>query len=319
MDKQIIELQTEVKDLFQKFNQGVYYDDLLDRLFALESDIVRTDKTSIRLPRLNKEDRERFNEVTHNMRFLQDEVSNEDLAFVVKYLGNRDPRIRDYGAYFAIASVVKNHILTREQLLWLKNYLLQNEIVFFHILEPTNDGVFTRSFAWLVLALIAHQDLGYYHVLSSDDYEQIMYQVVTYLILERDGRGYIKDKGWAHMYTHVASLFEGFAQTDLNRSAKLFIFNALFFNYLQTTDQIGYGDDKMVASSFVFLMKRDALYTDYIVEVLRYWNDFYKKIQPPENYDAWTRFYNQMHLFDDLMSFPDLPIEVREFIGNDLR
>ncbi len=319
MKTEISKIQANVSNLYEQFNQGIYYDDLFDRFFALQTEIEIKEPTQVRLPRLNSSERQHFFELTSNLQFAEGKISDEDLAFLLKYIGNRDPKIRDTGVYFTLLSLFKNQQITNEQVVWLKNYLLQDDVLFFHILEPENDGVFTRSFAVLFLSLVIDQDQANFHVLELSDYEEIQERMATYILLEQDGRGFVAEKGWAHVYSHLGGFFQGFIKEDIPRSGKMFLFNILLFGYLQSKDSLAFGEDRVIAGSILSLMQRDTVYVDYVLEVFRFWNDLFKDMNPPNDVASWTRYYNQLRLFDTMANFENLPRPIKGFINRELR
>lgn len=321
MDKQIQDLQTEVKMLYKQFNQGNYYDDLLDRFFALNNNLEIGKQTIVRLPQLKNEQKLRFKQLTHQIRYQNEILKDEDLKFLLNFLGNRDPKIRDTGVYFALMAAFRHQDITDQQVILLKDYLLRDDIIFFHLLEPENDGIFLRSFAWLVLSRLMDydQENESQQILTAEDYREILLKATTYLIAETDGRGFVPEKGWAHVLTHMAGVFDGVQKSNLPRADKMFMFNALLFSYLNNSYSLAFGEDRVFAHSILTLMQRDSVYIDYVLDVLHYWNDFYKPIEPPRDYEGWVRFYNQMRLFDSLSSFEALPDKISNFISNELR
>jgi Protein of unknown function (DUF2785) len=80
---------------------------------------------------------------------------------------------------------------------------LDEEHLFYRIGERGTDSVFTRSFSVLVVALILEKDreTGF---LKEDLLEAAKANCFRYLREEKDTRGYVETKGWAHSIAHGA-------------------------------------------------------------------------------------------------------------------
>lgn len=321
MEEQILALRAQVAQLFEEFNQGNYYDDLLDRFFALQDEVEwKVEETAVRLPRLAGDKKQKFNDLLSALdKDNKHKLTNADWKFLLKFNGNRDSLIRDQQLFFHFFQAVQKHQIEKEQVHFLKAQLLADEKIFFHILEPENDGIYTRSFSWLMLSALIVEDQKYYHMLDQTDYYDILTQAVTYLLLEQDGRGFVPGNGWAHTMLHMANLFEGYSFTDLPRAPKMFFFTAIFFAYIRNPYNLSYGEDQRLAGAITVLTGRDQVYVDYVISVFKYWNTNYHRVNIPNDYEFWNMFYNQMRLFDSLLLLDDVPEEIKNFIENELR
>ena len=119
------------------------------------------------------------------------------------YIGSLDPELRDAVAYETFANWLDHDKYTLEV---IRPYIprlainLQNGLG-----ERDTDTVFMRSFSILFLAEIIHHD-NRDPFLEKDDVQSILTKGLTYLKEERDPRGYIPEKGWAHALAHTADL-----------------------------------------------------------------------------------------------------------------
>jgi hypothetical protein len=84
--------------------------------------------------------------------------------------------------------------------------------------EQDSDSVFTRSFSILVLPLllITHRSRPLF---SASEIDRIKGQLLYYLANEKDLRGFVRDKGWAHAIAHAADALDDLAQcAEMNKS-----------------------------------------------------------------------------------------------------
>nr|WP_239581690.1 DUF2785 domain-containing protein [Jeotgalibacillus terrae] len=77
--------------------------------------------------------------------------------------------------------------------------------LFYKIGEDQSDSVFTRSFSALVVAVLISYD-STAAILSEEDFKQAFLKSHTYLRNEKDTRGFVEEKGWAHSIAHGADL-----------------------------------------------------------------------------------------------------------------
>jgi len=126
------------------------------------------------------------------------------IADMLKFIGHTDGELRDgliyttfieWGEYKGIISI--------EQMRHILDICLSDTHLFFCIGEKNTDSVFTRSFSSLVIsvAFCIHYERPF---LTTDDVQNIKNLVLRYIDEEKDYRGYVDGKGWAHAVAHIA-------------------------------------------------------------------------------------------------------------------
>ncbi len=124
-----------------------------------------------------------------------------------------DGEMRDELSYMILASgIVDKHKLDKEQLKTLLSTVLDADHLFFHIGENETDTVFMRSFSNLIIAAILYSDAKKPE-LSETMIQQTKAALLRYAQEERDWRGYIEGKGWAHAMAHLADALDECAQS----------------------------------------------------------------------------------------------------------
>ena len=78
--------------------------------------------------------------------------------------------------------------------------------------ESGTDSIFGRSFSALVLASLLRRDCRQL-LFSKEEWKTLFSAACTQLSKERDLRGYVKGKGWAHALAHFGDLFEAAAHS----------------------------------------------------------------------------------------------------------
>lgn len=121
-----------------------------------------------------------------------------------------DPTLRDECGYEILAAwIYRDNLLSGEQLEALRRKLLPAMIS--HVGESENDTIFGRSFSALYMSILAAQDLRK-PFLSAAAFKETLDTALRCYASEKDLRGYVPEKGWAHATAHVADLLKFLAR-----------------------------------------------------------------------------------------------------------
>lgn len=123
---------------------------------------------------------------------------------MMKHIGTIDPTLRDDLIYTTFAKLINGGIIPQSKLLKMLEICLDEEHLFYKIGEEKGDSVFTRSFSSLVVALILANDDG--TLLDAKKVQDIKTAILEYLDREKDTRGFVENKGWAHSIAHGADM-----------------------------------------------------------------------------------------------------------------
>ncbi|WP_077329533.1 DUF2785 domain-containing protein [Virgibacillus siamensis] len=124
------------------------------------------------------------------------------------YLGSTDPTLRDEVAYPILSMWIERGLYDVHKLRELIGDMKAN--LTDRLGENYTDTVFLRSFSILILMEIIEYD-NKQEVLKRAELEWLLDDVLSYFEKERDLRGYVPDKGWAHAIAHTADLFGALA------------------------------------------------------------------------------------------------------------
>ncbi len=139
----------------------------------------------------------------------------EQTEILMDYLGSPDSDLRE-GALDILYTWIMKARFSNEKLLSLGDRLAKNLHV--GIGEQNTDTVFLRAFSALILeAVIDFDEKCALKVIKDRSPLFSKEQVLTYLEIsiqyyhkEKDTRGFVLDKGWAHSIAHGADLFGAF-------------------------------------------------------------------------------------------------------------
>lgn len=136
------------------------------------------------------------------------------LATMTDHLGSTDPELRDELIYRILANWVAEDVLTDAEVRDLLETCLDNNHLFLNLGARGDDSVFTRSFSvlYVAVALYRHNRTPF---LSEKTVETVEERLLEYTEGERDRRGYVDEKGWAHAPAHLADALDELAQCSM--------------------------------------------------------------------------------------------------------
>ena len=160
------------------------------------------------------------------------------LKSMLTHIGSTDSVLRDQFIYSSFCQLSLNNQIEHDLYIELAEHCVSNAFLFYGIGEYETDTVFTRSFTMLLLALILYKD-NKEDILPQSMVVKIKKNMILYINAERDIRGYVPNKGWAHSMAHAADVFDELAKSkkisqesaiDLLKSlwAKIYVYQGVY-------------------------------------------------------------------------------------------
>lgn len=316
MDSQVETTIKKIRDLRKQLHQGKVFRSLPNDLHQIMAAVKVEPATPVALP---DDDAAAIAKITAIEARLKAEkpkqVSDSELRYLITHLAATAPEVRDKGVFFLLSDLFQADAFTEKQVAWLFTTLQRKDILFAHITEPQNDAVFLRSFAVMLLSGLVYADLNRYHLLTSRQFENLLVNLCAYVALEKDGRGYVADKGWAHAYTHIGNLADELSQVpSLMRGDKLLLMATVVEGWQRIEDPLVFGEDQRVASYLVNIATKNQFYADALVMCLTAWQQRLRNLKPQESLSFWTRWYNRSRLLEALLMRADLPKVVVDYL-----
>lgn len=315
---QLEELRQTLVGLRNEVNAGRLYKSLGTQLGELIDTIPVVGATELNLPDDGTEIKGllmRLNEAIHEG--LEPEVSDADLLILLRHIGSPDPAIRDKGVYFLFNDLIQQQLLSNAQMNMVVKFLSRDTVLFNHILEPENDGIYQRSFAVLILSVVVYADRAGYHFLSEEVVDELVNQIATYILLERDTRGFIGVNGWAHTYTHIGNLLDELTEREsLTRADKLFLMAVLVERYKQLDGALIFGEPQRIAGYLSHLTNKNRLYADYLLAQLKRWRQQLMVVQSAETQAVWNRIYNRGRLIEAMIVRHDFNESIMKYLSS---
>ncbi|MCL2620039.1 MAG: DUF2785 domain-containing protein [Defluviitaleaceae bacterium] len=211
---------------------------------------------------------------------------------MLRFIGHTDGELRDGLIYLAFCEFTEGDTLTETQIRHILFTCLDDNHLFHGIGEGDTDTVFTRSFSALGISVALYTQYER-PFLSAKELSDIKDCVLNYITLEKDFRGYVEGKGWAHSIAHIADVLAHMVCFDniddnetVGRDAMLAILDAVKLMACNATVAYDSGEDERLAVVFV-----DACDSEVLTQVeLTGWLDSVNNAEPPEK-PAGNRFH----------------------------
>lgn len=191
----------------------------------------------------------------HNFAVPADESVGALALEIADLAAETDPVLRDTCGYEILAAwIYHKNLLSSEPLEALRRKLLPG--MTFHIGESERDAVFRRSFSALYMSILAAQDLRK-PFLSAAAFKETLDTALRCYAEEKDLRGYVPKKGWAHATAHVADLLKFLARNaDLSVEDQKRIVTGISQRCRTASSVFVWGEDGRMAAALLSIVGR---------------------------------------------------------------
>lgn len=197
---------------------------------------------------------------------ITEESGPYELALeMMRYIGATDPELRDELIYVIMFYwIIERNVFSKEQLHNLLDISLDEEHLFYRLGEINTDSVFTRSFSVLIVALLInkHRNENY---ISNGELRNLKEKLIKFTVNERDYRGYVETKGWAHVIAHLADALDELALVSTMEHDDLIDVLDAIKDKVMSNDYIYHHDeDERLTTTVKSIIYRDIITHDEI-------------------------------------------------------
>ena len=182
-------------------------------------------------------------------------------AELTTMLGSTRPEVRDGTAFPALATWIDKGVYD-DLLIGLGDGMVAGLAV--GLGESGTDTVFRRSFSALILAACLERD-NERHLLPGAKVMEWGDRVATWFLTEKDSRGYVPEKGWAHAVAHGADTIGALGESPhLAGPEHALLLDILDERVLQqpATEPLTAGEPDRIAAAVMQILRRNTLGTD---------------------------------------------------------
>ncbi|WP_107923129.1 DUF2785 domain-containing protein [Lysinibacillus parviboronicapiens] len=158
-------------------------------------------------------------------KIVDDSVLRNYIEAMLDNIGSTDSELRDDLIYSTFSHWILKDFVSPNLLKIILETILDKHL-FYNIGESNSDSVFTRSFSMLLIPLILMADQKN-KFLNSEDILIIKKRIICYIHSEKDLRGYVDEKGWAHALAHAADALNELAKYNLPMEDQLELLNVI--------------------------------------------------------------------------------------------
>lgn len=315
---QIEQLRTRLADIRKRVNDGEIYQSMGEEISDVIKSIKKIKSTKVYLP----DDDDAALETIQDIRTQYydgkiSDISDENLLVLLTHIGSPNLEVRDHGVYFLVNELMEAQVFTKRQLTLAFNYLISDEVLFDHILEPQNNAVYQRSFAVLITSTLLYGDQAGYFFLDKNMISRVIDQIALYTIMETDVRGFIKKNGWGHTVTHITNVIDELSRRDdISRADKLFLMTILLERYQSWTGAIVFGEPGRIASYLSRITHKNSLYEDYFLLQLKAERSEMMGKPQPSSEDEWNQFMNNTRLMQAILVNGNFSDDIKKYVAS---
>ena len=195
-------------------------------------------------------------ELINDQRYWDEVDQLTILHSMLEHIGSTDSELRDGLIYASFYKLIMERKQIEATLLCELLQTCMDELLFKGIGEKGTDTVFTRSFTTLLLALILGRD-NQEDFLSKDTIDDMKEKLIKYIELEKDLRGYVPGKGWAHSVAHAADMIDELVKNPkLNKECYPDIVRALWSKVHISNSVYIHGEDERLLIPILEMLDR---------------------------------------------------------------
>lgn len=128
----------------------------------------------------------------------------ELIPAMLEHIGSTDSILRDDLIYSALAEWISDeNLIDNEQLRKILSVILDDKHMLYMLGEKDTDSIFTRSFSVLILPQLFNAQVNR-QLFTDEEISRAKGKLLFFIANEKDRRGYVPGKGWAHAIAHAA-------------------------------------------------------------------------------------------------------------------
>ncbi|MCM1992172.1 DUF2785 domain-containing protein [Oceanirhabdus seepicola] len=231
---------------------------------------------------------------------IPEEVNKYELALeLMENLKSTDPVLRDRLSLNCLWRIIYLDMLSKREANNLLELALSEEHLFHKLGSMEDDSVFNRAFT----ALTIHAIINYHNnkleetgeaTLSKEVIIEALDKVMEFFKKEKDVRGYVDVKGWAHSVAHTGDALASFAESiELDKEHMIDILKGV--REKVSIDYYVYKNEEAerITTAIMNISNRDDIKDEDIIE----WIRSFSEIEQPEEHPNYHYFRENVKNF----------------------
>ena len=195
---------------------------------------------------------------------------------MLQHIGSVNPYLRDDLIYSTFSKWIKNNVFTTDELREFLQICIDDQHLLFGLGESNTDAVFTRAFSVLIIAviLLKHNEKQFIPI---EELELVKENVFLFAKSEKDVRGYVEEKGWAHSVAHLADCLDEIAKCyDINENDLKALLELISFRAMESQNVFDCEEDERLVTAVHSILKRNVLTSEAICKWIEQFQDVNK-------------------------------------------
>lgn len=216
---------------------------------------------------------------------------------MLENIGSKDPELRDELILELLFDMIAENHLTDEEVKNLLELALSDKHLFYNIGKMEDDSVFNRTFTLLIIkAMLYRHNQNKNNLFTEEDIKRICTEIIKYTKQEKDTRGYVEIKGWAHSTAHTADVFGEIAQcNEIKKPEILEILEAIkekvCINYYAYRN----GEDDRLICAVIEIIEKGILNDEEFINWLKSFENLEKTGKYPEDHNLTSNHKNFLY------------------------
>jgi len=209
-------------------------------------------------------------------------------------IGSTDPVLRDELILELIYKMIVEKDLTDEEVKSLMELALSEEHLFYKIGLEDDDSVFNRAFTVLLISgMLYRHNQSEGKIFTEEEIKRICSEVIRYAGEEKDVRGYIEIKGWAHSAAHTGDALREIALCkEVNGCQLLEMLQAIKEKFCISYYAYRNNEDERVICAVINIIQRRILKDEEVVAWIKSFENIEKTGKYPEDHYLSTNHKN---------------------------
>ncbi|MBN8233694.1 DUF2785 domain-containing protein [Halobacillus kuroshimensis] len=196
-------------------------------------------------------------------------------TMMLQKIGTVHPELRDNLIHSIFTTFIERGHYSNDQLKNILQSVLNKNYLFYRIgtSKQEEDAVFKRSFSVLLIPPIMqkHREAPF---LKEEDVHRVWEHLKKYMQQEKDHRGYVEGKGWAHAMAHAAdAIYSTAACEEITREEILHMLPVIREQFLIDQPYLFDEEERMVTAVLMMFRKIDHVERMEWLETLLYIRD----------------------------------------------
>lgn len=227
--------------------------------------------------------KEKIKAIIDNDWTIPEDIDNYVLAIeMLDNIGSTDYVLRDDYILGLLWTIIKRKDINKQQIKQILQMCLSDKHLYYMLGSQSDDSVFNRTFTVLIVGcIISYHNEYEQDLLSEKEIGEAFEKIISYIRQEKDVRGYVEDKGWAHAVAHSADTLAFFANCEMLKKHELVQILSIIKQKACISDSVYINEEaERLVTAIIAVLNRKVLCDTDFVE----WIKSFEDIEPPANH-----------------------------------